>query len=249
MVKVRAEVEQLAAKPVAVASAWRGYEGVALRLAHARFAQIMKRDFDADAATWDQNEPRLRMALGVADAMADRLRLGGSEVVLDYGTGTGVVALRLAPLVKEVICADSSRGMLDVLEGKIRSSGRTNARTLLLDLEQERGHAGLPRLDVVTSSMAMHHIVDTAALLRSFFSFLGPGGRIALADLDTEPGDFHADNTGVHHFGFDRGRLEALAAQAGFDEVAIATAYRMKKPTAAGIERDFPIFLLTARRP
>lgn len=208
----------------------------------------MKRDFDADAATWDQNQERLRMALGVADAMAERLQPAGGEVVLDYGTGTGVVALRLAPHVKEVICADSSRGMLDVLDGKLRSSGRTNARTMVLDLEHTGPATKLPPLDVVVSSMAMHHIADTAALLRSFFGFLRPGGRIALADLDTEPGDFHADNTGVEHFGFDPAGLRALAAQAGFAEVASATAYQMRKTTATGGEREFPIFLLTGRR-
>jgi ubiquinone/menaquinone biosynthesis C-methylase UbiE len=209
----------------------------------------MKRDFDAEAATWDQNEGRLQMALAVADAMARHLRPDGHEVVLDYGTGTGVVALRLAPLVKEVICADSSRGMLDAVEGKLRSSARSNARTLLLDLEQGQAEVALPQFDLVVSSMAMHHIADTGALLRSFFALLGPGGRVALADLDTEPGDFHADNTGVRHFGFDRASLAALAEAAGFVEVAIDTAYRMKKATSKGGEREFPIFLLTGRRP
>jgi ubiquinone/menaquinone biosynthesis C-methylase UbiE len=209
----------------------------------------MKRDFDAEAETWDQNRPRLQMALGVADAMADHLQLTGSEIALDYGTGTGVVALRLAPLVKEIVCADSSRGMLEVLDGKLRASGRSNARTILLDLEQGRVDVELPPLDVVVSSMAMHHIVDTGALLRSFFSLLVPAGRIALADLDSEDGDFHSDNTGVQHFGFDRGKLEALATAAGFVEVTTRTAYRMKKTTAAGTEREFPLFLLTGRRP
>jgi ubiquinone/menaquinone biosynthesis C-methylase UbiE len=209
----------------------------------------MKRDFDAAAATWDQNEERLQMALGVADAMADHLRPDGHERVLDYGTGTGVVALRLAPLVKEIVCADSSRGMLDVLDGKLQVAGRTNARTLLLDLEQGRAGLGFPPLDIVVSSMAMHHIADTGALLRSFFSLLAPGGRMAAADLDTEPGDFHADNTGVQHFGFDRTHVQTLARDAGFVEVATSTAYRMKKTTAAGVEREFPIFLLSGRRP
>jgi cyclopropane fatty-acyl-phospholipid synthase-like methyltransferase len=209
----------------------------------------MKRDFDADAATWDQNTERLQMAMGVAQAMAGHLQLDGSEVVLDYGTGTGVVGLRLAALAKQVICADSSRGMLDVLDGKIQSSGLPNVQTLLLDLELVRAHGGLPALDVVVSSMAMHHIADTRALLKTFFDLLKPAGRVALADLDTEPGDFHADNTGVEHFGFDRGELAALAAEVGFAQVASSTAYRMLKTTAAGIQREFPIFLLTGRRP
>ena len=77
---------------------------------------------------------------------------------------------------------------------------------------------------------------------------LRPGGRIAVADLDTEPGSFHADNTGVHHFGFDRTKLAELAVGAGFDGVTIHTAYRMKKTTADESTREFPIFLLTAVR-
>jgi tRNA (cmo5U34)-methyltransferase len=209
----------------------------------------MKRDFDAAAATWDQNEQRLQMALGIARAMADHLQLAGSEVVLDYGTGTGVVGLRLASLAKQVICADSSRAMLDVLDGKVQSSGLRNVQAVLLDLERGRQDVDLPPFDVVVSSMAMHHIADTGVLLSSFFAFLKPAGRIALADLDTEPGDFHADNTGVEHFGFDRGKLEALASKAGFAGIATSTAYRMRKQTAAGAEREFPIFLLTAARP
>jgi tRNA (cmo5U34)-methyltransferase len=208
----------------------------------------MKRDFDAAAATWDQNEARLQMALGVARAMADHLQLGGGEVVLDYGTGTGVVGLRLAALAKQVICADSSRGMLDVLDGKTQASGLTNVQTVLLDLERGAGDVRLPAFDVVVSSMAMHHIADTGALLRSLFAFLKPGGRIALADLDSEPGDFHDDNTGVEHFGFDRGEIAALAGAAGFARVATSTAYRMSKPRGTG-EREYPIFLLSGQRP
>jgi cyclopropane fatty-acyl-phospholipid synthase-like methyltransferase len=209
----------------------------------------MKRDFDADAQTWDQNQDRLRMALAVADAMAAELRLSGGETLLDYGTGTGVVGLRLAPLVKGVLCADSSRGMLDVLDTKIRSSDRTNIRSVLLDLDQATEPSALiPPVDVLVSSMALHHIADTAALVRKFFALLRPGGRLALADLDTEPGDFHADNTGVEHFGFDRAHLERLVGEAGFGAVATRTAHTMTKTTAAGVEREFSIFLLTGRR-
>jgi len=84
----------------------------------------MKRDFDSAAKTWDLNDTRTRMSTGIADAMVAVLGLTGSETVLDYGTGTGIVALRIRPLVRQVIAADSSRGMLDVLEAREYSPTR-----------------------------------------------------------------------------------------------------------------------------
>jgi SAM-dependent methyltransferase len=208
----------------------------------------MKRDFDAEAKTWDQNEGRLRISLAIAEAMAGALALTGRETVLDYGTGTGIVALRLAPLAREVICADASAGMLDVLRGKIGAAGQANMRPVLLDLSRPEPGPALPPLDVVVSSLALHHIADTAGLARRFHALLRPGGRLAVADLDPDGGEFHTDNTGVEHFGFDRAPLAALFAAAGFEGVKVETAHTLEKPTASGEVKEFSVFLLTARR-
>ncbi len=209
----------------------------------------MTRDFDAEARTWDQNEGRMRVSLAIADAMVEALALSGTETVLDYGTGTGVVALRLAPLARQVICADSSPGMLEVLGGKIRASGRTNMRAALLDLARPETPAGeLPPLDVIVSSMTLHHVRDVAELARSFHALLAPGGRLAVADLDLDGGEFHDDNTGVEHFGFDRDQLSECFAGAGLQQVATRTAYTLRKPVRSGEVKEFSIFLLTGRR-
>jgi ubiquinone/menaquinone biosynthesis C-methylase UbiE len=206
-----------------------------------------KRDFDTAAKTWDQDEARLRLSNGIADAMISVLALTGSEVLLDYGTGTGTVALRFQPLVRQVIAADSSLGMLSVLEDKIRAQGLNNVRAMHLDLERDVLEASAVSPNVVVSAMALHHIADTERFAEKLFSLICPGGKLAIADLDTEAGDFHADNTGVEHFGFDRDRLSEVFSRAGFSSVRFDTAYTFQRPTKNG-EKSFSIFLLSAAR-
>jgi putative AdoMet-dependent methyltransferase len=87
-------------------------------------------------------------------------------------------------------------------------------------------------------------VADTAALLRALHDHLAPGGRLALADLDTEDGDFHPANAeGVFHAGFDRDALRGLLEAAGFVGVAFETACTVQREG-----KDYPIFLVTAAR-
>jgi cyclopropane fatty-acyl-phospholipid synthase-like methyltransferase len=209
----------------------------------------MKRDFDAAAVTWDANDARVRVSLAIADAMLDRLRLTGSESVLDYGSGTGAVALRFAPHVQRVIAADASKGMLEVLTEKATAAALSNVTTMLLDLEQQSPPSNAVALDVIVSAMALHHIHNTLSFLAKSHEMLKTGGRIAIADLDTEAGDFHPDNTGVEHFGFDRVALGELFTNVGFRAPDIETAHVVTRPVADGSQKRFPIFLAIAEKP
>jgi 2-polyprenyl-3-methyl-5-hydroxy-6-metoxy-1,4-benzoquinol methylase len=134
--------------------------------------------------------------------------------------------------------------MLDALREKIETTGAANVRT---DGREPGAMADSgERFDLIISSMALHHVSDTAALLGTFFRLLDTGGMIALADLDAEEGDFHSDNTGVEHFGFSRPALERMCADTGFSAVEIHDAFRMPRTTAGGEEREYGIFLMTA---
>ena len=206
-----------------------------------------KRNFDAEAQSWDNDPVRRQLGEALGEAIAAALPLRSSDTVLDYGAGTGLVSLALSPRVTRVLAADSSRGMLDVLAGKIRAAAIANIEPFVLDFEDPA--AVPPRVDVIVSSMTLHHVRDIPRLARIFFSMLEPGGRIALADLATEAGDFHSDNTGVHHFGFAGDWLCTTFAGAGFADARTITAYVVRKRVASGESKDFPILLLTAIRP
>lgn len=205
----------------------------------------MDNHFDQEATRWDQEERRVKMATAIADAMAGALQLGPDLDLLDFGAGTGLVSLKLHPQVRKVLAFDTSAGMLRALADKL-------AKEHIDNVEPIQGAAGdsapkLPMVDVIVSSMALHHVRDIPALARAFKSALRPNGQLAIADLDPEGGQFHAEHGDVMHDGFDHDQLRALFAAAGFVDIAFRQACTVEKPSADGTSRQFKIFLMTAR--
>jgi ubiquinone/menaquinone biosynthesis C-methylase UbiE len=205
-----------------------------------------RKDFDKEAAAWDENPGRVKLANDVADAIIRETSLSRDMDVLDFGCGTGLVTLRLQPLVKTITGADSSKGMLSVLESKVRSQGLSNVRTQFVDFEQ--GECVDGKFHLVISSMTMHHVPNTAVLFKQWYNLLLPGGVLCAADLDTEDGSFHLNNTGVFHLGFDRVHLKELLKKAGFQNIRATTAATMKRDVAGGEKREFPVFLVVGKK-
>lgn len=203
--------------------------------------------FDAVAATWEDDPVRTALARAVASAILEAIPLAGTERAMEFGCGTGLVTGLLAPSVGHVLATDNSAGMLDVLRRKLRELGIGNVEPLEADLAQ-RMPAG--PFDFVFSSMTLHHIEDVAGLIARVHDVLAPGGRIAFADLAKEDGSFHAaDVPGVMHHGFEAAELTGWLDAAGFADVRIRVAHRIRRMRADGSTREYPVLLVTARRP
>ncbi|MBN2202449.1 class I SAM-dependent methyltransferase [bacterium] len=199
-------------------------------------------EFDVKAATWDDDPKRIERANAVADAIRAAVPLTAETRALEYGCGTGLLGFALQPHVGSVTMADSSAGMIEVLERKIQMSGMTGLHPVRIDLAV--GPLPQERYDLIVSLMVLHHVPDTAGLLSSFHALLREGGRIAIADLDAEDGSFHGPEFNGHR-GFDREALDRLAIQKGFTDVRFETVFRTRKRTASGL-KEFPLFLMTA---
>ncbi|MBS1128952.1 MAG: Methyltransferase type 11, partial [Nitrospirae bacterium] len=68
-----------------------------------------RKDFDKEAAQWDANPGRVKLAQDVADAMIREVSPAKGQDALDFGCGTGLVTLKLQPLVRSITGVDSSR--------------------------------------------------------------------------------------------------------------------------------------------
>lgn len=125
---------------------------------------------DWDAETYhrvaDPQEQWGREVLG-------RLELGGDELVLDAGCGTGRVTRLLAERVPRgrVIAVDASPAMVESARANLGPEIDVRCQDLLeLSLEQA--------VDVVFSTAVFHHIHDHERLFASVRGVLRPGGRL-----------------------------------------------------------------------
>jgi len=88
-----------------------------------------KRHFDLKAVTWDEEPRRVQLAKDLFAAITDTVVLNPCIAVLDFGCGTGLLTLQLATQGGHVTGVDSSQGMLDVLEDKVRHYQNDNVIT------------------------------------------------------------------------------------------------------------------------
>ena len=207
---------------------------------------IEKRDFDKEAASWDEKPTRVRLAKDIADAISKQIVLTSDMNALDFGCGTGLLTILLQPFVSSITGIDSSQGMLDVFNTKIAGLNLTNVWSLFFDLDKGDTLAG--NYHLIVSSMTLHHVREITPLFDQFYNIVAPAGYMCIADLDLDDGQFHDDNTGVFHFGFDRATLCKTFVDAGFDNVQDMTAAKVVKPAPNGEMRQFSVFLMTGQK-
>ena len=189
--------------------------------------------------SWDMHSKRVKNAKSIASLIVEKIALDKQMTLMDFGAGTGLLSFFISQKVGKIVAVDNSPSMLAMLKTK------TNEFASEVEIiEKDLSITSIPRtFDGIISSMTIHHLDDTLALFKKLYDMLEEGGFIAIADLDSEDGTFHSDNTGVFHHGFDRDLLQDMATQVGFKHIHFETASIIKKP-----HQSFTVFLMTAYR-
>jgi ubiquinone/menaquinone biosynthesis C-methylase UbiE len=202
-------------------------------------------NFDERAREWDSDPDKVKRAHAVADAIRKAVPLSENMNALEYGCGTGLVSFALQSNLGCITLADTSQGMLDVLNEKIAGAGVTHMRPIRLDLTVDP--LPVERYHVIYSLLTLHHIADTKNILTRFHALLEPNGYLLVADLDQEDGSFHTDGSTDVHLGFERDALQKQVEAIGFDNVTFSTAYEIEKKIN-GEQKVFPVFLMVAQK-
>ncbi len=125
--------------------------------------------FDEKADSYDDDKSEeYKAAVELVVRHADP---GPEDTVLDLGTGTGAIALRLAPDAGRVVGRDVSEGMMERAREKAAEQGVENVEfgegTFREPNVAEQSSAGsgtqsqnVDEADIVVSNFAMHHLSD-----------------------------------------------------------------------------------------
>ena len=195
--------------------------------------------FEEKAQDWDARPMATILSEGIAAALMKQIELFADMSVIDFGAGTGLLCSQVAPHVKRIYAVDISESMLERLADK--PDLKDTVETICQDITQ----IPLPEpVDLIMSAMAMHHVEDTAQLIKTFADHLNAGGKVALADLDNEDGSFHpSEAEGVFHNGIDRAELQAHLEANGFSDIHFVTAVVIERE-----DGNYPVFLVTATK-
>lgn len=201
-------------------------------------------EFDAKARDWDKNQGYIIRSEAVAQAMLSMIPVRPGMKALEYGSGTALLSFALKDQFSEITLMDNSQQMTIVAGEKIAASEIRHMKTLFFDLEHQDFDG---RFDIIYSQLVMHHVGDIDAIFGKFYKLITPGGYLAVADLYSEDGSFHGE--GFHgHTGFDPENLGRRLQTAGFEDIEYQPCFVIKKTEEEGKTREYPVFLLKARK-
>lgn len=200
--------------------------------------------FDAKAKTWDSASYRQERAKTIGDSIKDETRLPAGYKGMDFGCGTGLLGFQFAREAGEFTFLDTSEGMIGQVRKKIEEAGMKHVSAVVRDITQDEMDASY---DLIVTLMALHHVDDYEGTIQKLGTFLSPGGYLCIADLVTEDGSFHHDQT-VPHNGFDPDVIEEILRTSGLQPLSRSTPFENRR-IVNGVERRFPILLSVARKP
>lgn len=203
-------------------------------------------NFDIESITWDDERRKNRAKL-IAEEINKSIQIKKQYTALEFGCGTGLISFCLNDKFEMITLVDVSKGMVDVLNSKIETFKINNMKAYQIDINENNI---LPehRYDVIYTSMALHHIIDTETTIKNLYRLLKKDGYLCIIDLDEEDGSFHKEEKDFNgHNGFNQNDLKSLLLKTRFKEVDVNTFYEDEK-LVADIKVKYSLFLMVGKK-
>lgn len=218
--------------------------------------EFEKMKFDDVAKEWDNPERTERAKLVASEIMsvlagrASNKNNNLQPTGLEFGCGTGLVSFFMKDHFEHIQLVDTSKGMIDVLKTKIEAANLTHFEAKVLDLlsDETQNEPAVAQVDVIFTSMVMHHIKDVNLIVDKLKQYLKPGGTLCIVDLDEEDGGFHKDEAGFDgHNGFSQLALKTILSNSGLTQIQSHTFFHGVKNRTEKVV-PYSLFIMAASR-
>ena len=205
--------------------------------------------FDSRAKDWVKNPDNITRAQILSDEIKNNIKLNDSMTAYEFGCGTGLLSYLLKDEFAKITLADSSEGMIDVIKERINTENILNFEISLMDVDTSTELTAKNSIDIIYTSMALHHVLDIDAILKKFNHILKIDGYLCIADLSTEDGRFHSHMPHfVGHSGFDKDALTMQLNSNNFNVELYKTVLDIDRHFPDGASKSYPVFLLIAKK-
>ena len=136
-----------------------------------------------------------------------------TKSILDFGGGTGLIALPLAKQAKSVTLVDIAEKMLEQARIKVKNQKLENLHLIQQDLVLKPLEQ---TFDLIIVSRVLHHMPHLDSSLAMFQEHLTPGGQLFIADYTVPDGENH---------GFIISELEETLKNHGFSDIQTQILY------------------------
>ena len=136
-----------------------------------------------EVQAYDLRMQKLRDAENEFNMLRELLKIKDTDSILEIGTGTGELALRLSAHCRKVVAIDISKKMLDFAKLKVESQKKANiqfynAGFLTFENYDEP-------FDIIVTQLALHHLPDYWKMmaLKRIYGMLKKDGKFYLRDV------------------------------------------------------------------
>mmetsp|Transcript_5027 Transcript_5027/g.7682 ORF Transcript_5027/g.7682 Transcript_5027/m.7682 type:complete len:191 (+) Transcript_5027:29-601(+) len=178
----------------------------------------MDGSWDDIADKWEDQEGVKTYSENAFQSLMDVVSLSRNERVLDFGCGTGLLAEKLAPHVRNIVAVDASPKMIEVLNRK--NIGNIKPISCFLTGEVVSEHDDLQeKFDLIVASSALLFVPDFEGTLSVLKSLLSDNGVIVQWDWLADSSD--------SEMGFTEDRVRNAYTAAGLRVRSISFPFAM----------------------
>jgi tRNA (cmo5U34)-methyltransferase len=199
---------------------------------------------DTRVYDWNNNKLHIESSEAITSTLLSMIPVHKQMTALEYGIGTGMISFKLKDKLGDIVIIDPSKEMVKIAHDKIMQDGVKNVWPICLDLEEEyfAGEFGL-----IYNQLLFHHLNDIDFRLQKFYSFLRPGGYLAIADIYEENGTFQEQGFPIHR-GLNVEKLSQALEKQKFTSITHKRCFTICRENDLGEQKEYPIFLLVGKK-